>query len=68
MAQAYFVWRRNDGYVNASANRMPNDYENPNNGVKVTFEKIGVFTFWHDAYQMIEQERQKCVFIATNEK
>lgn len=53
----YIVWRRDDGYVAASVKWMPAGWTQPSDGHKVTFEKLGEYENWHDAYLRIEQER-----------
>lgn len=58
----YFVWRRNDGYINASMSR-PMGWTQPSDGQKVTFEILGEFSDFKDAKAFItknklEEERQ----------
>jgi hypothetical protein len=51
----YIVWKRNDGYVAASVNHMPSGWVQPNDNKPVTFEKLGEFTEWHEAYMFIQE-------------
>ena len=50
----YYVWRRSDGYVAASANHMPFNYTGAN-GSGNTFEKLAEFDgfSWHEASAFI---------------
>lgn len=50
----YYVWRRNDGYVSASANRMPNGWKHA--GGEVTFTQLLVTPHWTEAWDRIEKE------------
>lgn len=61
---SYFVWRRNDGYVDASLNCMPGNYVTggayqtlAGGGQPVTFEKLGEFDTWEEARACILAER-----------
>lgn len=40
----YVVWKRNDGYVNVSCERLPIDWNTPNG--PVTFEELRTFVGW----------------------
>jgi hypothetical protein len=56
----FIVWRRNDGYVGATAGRMPQDYQISDGktlGQWVTFVKISEHERWSEAYAVIETER-----------
>lgn len=53
----YYVWRRNDGFVNSSANLMPNGFTGANGSV-TTFEQLGHFDNWGDAYDCIVEARK----------
>jgi hypothetical protein len=72
--KVYFVWRRNDGHIGASANGMPQNYVTggadpekgstvrASQGIPVTFEKLGEFTEWfgeNGAHDFILAEMQK---------
>ncbi len=50
----YFVWRRNDGYINATAGGWPRDYPAGYGSPEVTFEHLGEFTEWPDAFNFIK--------------
>lgn len=54
----FYVWRRNDGYVDATAGRMPSDHVGAN-GKTATFEKLGEFEEWIDALECIQTNRYK---------
>jgi hypothetical protein len=55
-ADTYFVWRRNDGYVSASCNFMPQGWRHPNG--EVTFEKLLETPCWGEAADMIRSARE----------
>lgn len=56
----YCVWRRQpDGYVAASNGGWPAGWTQPNDGTVVTFDKLGEFDNWPDAYNLIVAERAK---------
>jgi len=52
----YFVWRRSDGYVNASTG-MPSDWTQPSDGERVTFKLLGEFEEWKDAEAFIMKNK-----------
>lgn len=52
----YHVWRRNDGYIAATCNYMPAGFTSAN-GAIVTFDALGSFNAWIDAYECIEANR-----------
>jgi hypothetical protein len=52
----YFVWKRNDGYVAATTYR-PDDFVG-GNGHAITFEHIGKFENWGDAYTCIDNTKE----------
>jgi hypothetical protein len=53
----YFVWKRNDGAVDASCS-MPRDY--PTKSGEVKFELLGKFDAWTaQVVDLIESERAK---------
>jgi hypothetical protein len=56
MDTIYYVWRRSDGYVNSSANSMPAGFTGAN-GTRTTFEELGRFEVWKDAYDCIVKNR-----------
>ena len=51
----YFVWKRNDGYVAATTYRPANFVGG--NGDVTTFEQLGKFDDWGDAYDCIANAR-----------
>lgn len=51
----YFVWKRSDGYV-AATTYKPTDFTGANGGA-TTFEHIGKFEDWSDAYDCIASAR-----------
>ena len=55
MNTTYFIWRRNDGYIGATAGWMPNGWRNP--FCDVTFTKLGETTSWSETREIIERER-----------
>jgi hypothetical protein len=50
-AHSYVVWRRNDGYVAATTSMLQ---DRPG----FTFTKLGEFSEWKDAYELIAQNRE----------
>ena len=54
----YFVWRRSDDYIGASANHMPLNYQGAD-GSKTTFEQLATFDgfSWDKAYEFIQSQR-----------
>jgi hypothetical protein len=56
VSETYYVWRRSDGYVNATT-YMPDDYT-AMNGKRWTYELLLKTNEWFpEAYEMIERER-----------
>lgn len=49
----YYVWKRSDGYVSCSC-FMPSTL-NGRDGVIRTFELLGEFEHWCDAYDMLKK-------------
>jgi len=56
MATIYYVWRRHDGYIHASANNMPAGFTGGDGNIN-TFEELGRFEVWEDAYHCIVKNR-----------
>ena len=56
MDTIYYVWRRSDGHINSSANCMPAGFTGAN-GASATFEELGRFDVWKDAYDCIVKNR-----------
>ena len=54
----YFVWKRNDGHVDSSNGGMPRGWTTTK-GDTISFEKLGEFENWADAYDLIFKERAK---------
>lgn len=54
----YYVWRRDDGYIDASHGHMPGTIVGAN-GKTATFEKLGEFEEWIDALVCIQTNRYK---------
>ncbi len=52
----YYVWRRSDGYVGATCNRMPADYVSGDRSI-TTFVGVGRFDDWGAARDRILEER-----------
>jgi hypothetical protein len=48
----YYVWRRNDGHVNASCNYSPSGFTGADGSVN-TFEILLITPSWGDAYNAI---------------
>jgi hypothetical protein len=72
MSDKYIVWRRNDGYIAATANHMPQNWltggsdpgpgetHRPGSGVPVTFEFLAEFPEWtKECYDFIVDARAK---------
>jgi hypothetical protein len=57
--EAYFVWRRSDGYVGGSAGRMPaGPHGTDRDGTPTTFEKLLETSDWYgEAVPFIEVQR-----------
>lgn len=49
----YYVWKRSDGYVSCSC-FMPSTLSG-RDGVIRTFELLGEFEHWDDAYDMLKK-------------
>lgn len=59
MPDKYFVWRRSDGYVDVSANRMPQGWK-CSTGQVISFEHLATFDRWDaEVIDFIEAERNK---------
>ena len=57
-ADIYFIWRRSDGLISASANRMPQNYKGAD-GVTTKFRQIGDPAYtWQEAYERIDTARK----------
>jgi hypothetical protein len=52
----YYVWRRNDGYVSSSKGSKPPDWRGTDGSIH-TFEHLGEFEKWVDAYNLIYKLR-----------
>ena len=57
MNRTYFVWKRNDGHV-ASTCYMPRNFIGANKK-ETTFDLLGSFDDWQDAYDLIKENYQK---------
>lgn len=57
----YYVWRRNDGYVHATCGSKPSNwtYWTCVDGSRTTFEHLGEFNNWPDAYNLIAKLREE---------
>jgi hypothetical protein len=53
----YYVFRRNDGYVSSTCGSPAKGWTGTN-GKVTTFEQLGQFTDWGDAYALIAKERR----------
>lgn len=53
----FVVWKRNDGYVGATAGRLPNTYTG-GDGHVATFELLLETDSWPEAYDLILATRE----------
>lgn len=54
----FVVWKRNDGYIGASAGRLPSRYVGADGHVSI-FELLLETDSWSEAYDKIVEERSK---------
>ena len=52
----YFVWRRNDGYVDSTCGHMPQEWKVGN--VETSFVKLAETTDWRQARRIIDAARE----------
>lgn len=57
-ASRYFVWRRNDGYISSTCGTKPVGWRGTDGSIH-SFEYLGEFDHWPDAYSLIDKLRKE---------